>query len=138
MSCVGSSPGVDGRRRFALLSVLGGTCLAAGGVYVVTGHGVPCPFLTMTGLLCPICGSSRMGAALLRGDLPAAWGWNPFVLVLGVLFAFVWVWTGLALFRRRPVGLPGLLAVLDRLSPLGLVALIGVPALVFAVLRNLF
>lgn len=128
--------GVDGRRRFALLSILGGTCLAAGGVYVVTGQGVPCPFLALTGLLCPVCGSSRMGAALLRGDVAGAWGWNPFMLVLGVALMLVWVWTGARLVAGRPVGLPGPLGFLDRLSPLALVVLLGVPALVFAVLRN--
>ncbi len=78
-----------------------------------------------------------MGAALLGGDLAGAWGWNPFVLVLGVAFAFVWVWTGVRLVAGRPVGLPGPLSFLDRLSPLALVVALGVPALVFAVLRNL-
>lgn len=135
-SLAATSSGVDGPRRFALLSVLGGTCLAAGGVYALTGVGVPCPFLAATGWLCPVCGSSRMGVALLHGDVAAAWGWNPFMLVLGVVLGLLWGWTGLRLLQRRPAGLPGPLALLDRLSPLQVLLVIGLPALVFSVIRN--
>lgn len=69
-----------------------GSALAVGvvvsGVYLASGGrlGLPCPLRTLTGLDCPFCGSTRMGAALMRGDLGAAWHFNPVTLVAtGVL-----------------------------------------------------
>ena len=59
--------------------VAGGVALSA--VYSATGLGVPCPFLTLTGWDCPLCGGTRMGAALLHGDVAAAYGYNPVALV---------------------------------------------------------
>ena len=47
-----------------------------------TGLALPCPFHVLTGLWCPGCGVSRMCLALLRGDLSAAWGYNPALMVL--------------------------------------------------------
>jgi len=38
-----------------------------------------CPFHAAAGLLCPGCGGTRAIAALLHGDLRAAWRWNPLV-----------------------------------------------------------
>ena len=53
------------------------------------GSGLPCPFRALTGWDCPLCGGTRMGDALLHGDVPAAFGFNPLALVglliLGVL-----------------------------------------------------
>lgn len=64
---------------------VGGFALAA--VYQLSGQriGIPCLLHATTGLNCPLCGSTRMAAALLRGDLDAAWHFNPVVLVLGPL-----------------------------------------------------
>lgn len=36
----------------------------------------------MTHTLCPFCGSTTMGAALLHGNLADAWTANPFVFIL--------------------------------------------------------
>ncbi len=75
------------RRVWSIAAVgVGGFALA--GVYQVSGGriGVPCILHATTGLNCPLCGSTRMAAALLRGDLDAAWHFNPVVLVLGPLF----------------------------------------------------
>lgn len=134
-----AAPGrtVDGMRRLGWLSLFGGTCVVAGGVYLVTGAGIPCPFLALTGWLCPLCGASRMGAALVLGDAGAAWGWNPFVLSVGPLLTLVWLWTAARLVLRRPAGLPGPLVVIDGWSPTRVVMFLLVPALVFTVLRNL-
>ena len=63
------------------ISVLG---LGLSVLYATTGWGVPCPFRLLTGWQCPFCGGTRMGSALLHGDLSAAFAANPFVL-LGVL-----------------------------------------------------
>ena len=65
----------------------GGLALSA--LYATTGLGLPCPFRLLTGWDCPLCGGTRMGEALLHGDVPAAFGFNPLALVglviLGVL-----------------------------------------------------
>lgn len=56
-----------------------------------------CPFLLLTGLKCPGCGSQRVVHALLHGDLAAAWGYNALlVAALPVIAAMV-----VALLARR-------------------------------------
>lgn len=73
--------------RQALFRV-GSTVLAGaavGGVYSVTGWGLPCPFRALTGWLCPFCGGTHLAASLLHGDIVGAWAANPLVLVVGVL-----------------------------------------------------
>jgi Protein of unknown function (DUF2752) len=65
----------------------GGLALSA--LYATTGLALPCPFRALTGWDCPLCGGTRMGEALLHGDIQAAFGFNPLALVglliLGVL-----------------------------------------------------
>jgi Protein of unknown function (DUF2752) len=70
----------------------GGLALSA--LYATTGLGLPCPFRAITGWDCPLCGGTRMGEALLHGDLSAAFGFNPVALIglivvgmLGLLWA---------------------------------------------------
>jgi Protein of unknown function (DUF2752) len=70
----------------------GGLALSA--LYATTGVGLPCPFRAVTGWDCPLCGGTRMGAALLDGDVLVAFGYNPLALIsllvvglLGVLWA---------------------------------------------------
>jgi len=70
----------------------GGIALTA--LYATTGVGLPCPFRALTGWDCPLCGGTRMGDALLHGEIGAAFEFNPLALVglliLGVLGA-LWV-----------------------------------------------
>lgn len=47
-----------------------------------TGWAIPCPFRTVTGLLCPGCGVTRMCLSLLRLDIAAAWQANPGLLLM--------------------------------------------------------
>lgn len=44
--------------------------------------GVGCGFRALTGLPCPLCGGTHACAALVQGDLAAAWAANPGALVL--------------------------------------------------------
>jgi len=44
----------------------------------------PCPFHTLTGLECPLCGGTRALLHMARGDWVAAWDANP-VVVLATL-----------------------------------------------------
>jgi hypothetical protein len=63
-------------------------------IYARTGLGVPCLFRILTGWRCPLCGSTRMGSALLHGELAEAFAWNPLVfLALAVAAGLVGLWT---------------------------------------------
>ena len=70
----------------------GGLALSA--LYATTGLGLPCPFRLLTGWDCPLCGGTRMGEALLHGDVQAAFGFNPLALVsLAILGVLGVLWT---------------------------------------------
>lgn len=82
------------------LGVAGAVAAAAAYVGVIdpnqAGHYPTCPFLALTGLYCPGCGSLRALHALGHGDLTTALGLNV-LTVLGVLaLAVIWV-----LYTRR-------------------------------------
>lgn len=97
-----------------------------------TGVGVPCPWRMLTGTLCPFCGGTHVGVALLRGDLAAAWAANQFVLAGLVLLSLLG-----ALWTVEALGGPSVRPprVLRAGSGRGWL-LIGVLALAFAVWRN--
>jgi hypothetical protein len=128
---------VDRRVLGLAATGVGGFGLAA--VYQLSGGriGIPCLLHATTGLNCPLCGSTRMAAALLQGDLNAAWHFNPVVLVLGPLIGVAVGYQLLAwsLESLRLIRLPRL-----RMSPRavdwtvkGLIALL----LVYGFARNL-
>jgi hypothetical protein len=84
---------------------------ALSGVYALSGPlhvGLPCLLRLTTGWDCPLCGGTRMGAAVLRGDLVAAWYANPVALVGGSVL-LVWL-AGAVLYQagvlRRPLPRP--------------------------------
>jgi hypothetical protein len=49
-----------------------------------------CPFALVTGLACPLCGGTRAAAALLHGDLAAAWAFHPLVFVVVPVMVVLW------------------------------------------------
>jgi uncharacterized protein DUF2752 len=126
-------------------SVLGLAAVGVGGfglaaIYQLSGGrhlGIPCLLHATTGLNCPFCGATRMAAALLRGDLNAAWHFNPVVLVLGPLIGVAIGYQLLAwgLERARLVRLPRI-KVNPRVMDLAIKALV-VLLLVYGVARNL-
>ena len=59
----------------------------------------PCPFLALTGLYCPGCGSTRAMHQLLHGRVGTAFDLNPLVVVL---LPFVLVAVARALWCTRP------------------------------------
>ena len=97
------SPRVPRRPREALTTVgtLGAVGVGVTLLYRVTGVGLPCLFHALTGWDCPFCGSTRLGAALLRGDVGAAWRSNQVVFVAAVLLGIRTIgW--LVEWRRHP------------------------------------
>ncbi len=87
-------PAPPARDVLGRLAGLGLAAAAISGVYLATGLGLPCVFRSLTGWDCPLCGGTRAGAALLTGDLAAAWHANPLLLVVATaigLRAVGWV-----------------------------------------------
>lgn len=114
----------------------GGLALSA--LYATTGIGLPCPFRALTGWDCPLCGGTRMGGALLHGDIQAAFGFNPLAFVgltiLGVLGA-LWI---VEAAGGRAVRLPQPLAErLRRIAPMQWLVVGLFVALIYTVVRNL-
>lgn len=114
----------------------GGLALSA--LYATTGLGLPCPFRLLTGWDCPLCGGTRMGDALLHGDVPAAFGFNPLALlglailgVLGVVWAVEAV-GGLAFRLPRPLS-----ERLRRVHPMRWLVIGLLVAVIYTIARNL-
>ena len=112
--------------------------LALSVVYATTGVGVPCPFRAFTGWQCPLCGGTRMGGALLHGDLGAAVQANPVALVaIAVLALLTILWT-VELVGGPALRAPQALVRRLRHVPATVwLALGGAAALAYTVLRNL-
>ncbi|MFJ9415321.1 DUF2752 domain-containing protein [Streptomyces sp. NPDC101227] len=124
------------RRRTLRIAALGLGVGALGAVYLwhTDPHQpgqilLPCPFKLATGLLCPLCGGTRMAYDLMHGDVLAAFHDNIVVLTLGVP-AVVW-----ALASWLNAGLRGRYFRL-RLSARGNAVALGI-GLVWMVARNL-
>ena len=77
------------------------------------GFGIPCLFYTLTGLLCPGCGNTRAAFALLRLDLPAAFGFNPLFLVEFIYLAWILFHCSRAFLKGKPFSYKPPLPLLD-------------------------
>ncbi|WP_197677223.1 DUF2752 domain-containing protein [Friedmanniella luteola] len=107
-------------------------------LYAGTGVGLPCPFRMATGWECPLCGGTRLGSALLHGDLVAAFAYNPVVLVGLVVLAVLGVLWSVEALGGPAVRLPARAAAgLIRVRPTRWLLLGLLGATVFVVLRNL-
>ena len=105
---------------------------AISGLYLATGQGLPCPWRALTHTLCPFCGSTRLGAFLLRGDLTGAWAANQFVFLLLLGLAIACLFWIVELVGGRAVRLHGRLA-----DQRVWYAVLGFCGAAFAVARNL-
>ncbi|MFI0416846.1 DUF2752 domain-containing protein [Spongiactinospora sp. 9N601] len=96
MAAQGAGGGRGDRLRAALIPAGAGAAALAAVAYVglvdpgEPGHYPMCPFLMLTGLYCPGCGTLRAVHALAHGDPVAALGLNPLAVVLIPLA--VWWW----------------------------------------------
>jgi hypothetical protein len=114
----------------------GGLALSA--LFATTGIGLPCPFLALTGWQCPLCGGTRMGGALLAGDLGTAFAANPLALVATAVLAVLSVLWAIELLGGPAVRPPrGVGERLARFSASAWLVLGAVVAVAYAVLRNL-
>ena len=126
--------------RSALRPLVGffATGLGLSTLYATTGIGLGCPFRAVTGWDCPLCGGTRMGSALLHGDVATAFAFNPVALmgiaVLGVV-GVLWVVEALGGPAVRPPA--GLGRRLRSTTPTQRLVVFFAFATVYTVLRNL-
>ncbi|WP_341728399.1 DUF2752 domain-containing protein [Brooklawnia sp.] len=74
-------------RALARLGGFAAVGAAIAGTNFVFGIGLPCPLLALTGIQCPLCGSTRAAGALLTGNLAAAWHFNALLVIVIPLIA---------------------------------------------------
>ncbi|GAA1396515.1 DUF2752 domain-containing protein [Luteococcus peritonei] len=133
MSCDAAEP-FSSTRALRAVASFAAVCGAQGAAVMLLGRGLPCPLRATTGLLCPLCGATTGGLALLHGHVGQAWAANPFaMLLLAGLALSTLAWTVEALGgpalrpprRWRPLSGDRVLLVL------------GIVGLGFALWRNL-
>lgn len=85
--------------------ILAGLVIASSGLLLLLGltdasSGLwpKCLFHTLTGLDCPGCGAQRAVHALFKGDILAAWHFNPLIFILAPVIALMLVCSA---FPRR-------------------------------------
>jgi hypothetical protein len=125
-------------RRLGWLAGFGAFGVGLSALYATTGVGLGCPFRTVTGWDCPFCGGTRLGSALLHGDVVGAFWFNPVVFVGLVVLAVVgtgWAVEALGGPRLRlPLGLGSRLRAV---RPNTWLVLAGAFAVLYTVVRNL-
>ncbi len=134
-AAVGSATRLPSDSTLAGVAAVGAGGFALAILLDVTGGtvGLPCLLRSTTGLNCPLCGATRMAAALLHGDLGAALRFNAPALVAAAVVAYLWTSWMLERTGRRTLPRPRLTPRARRLLVPALVAV----AVLFMVARNL-
>ena len=74
------------KRKYTIQALLLGACVVLIAVYALLDPSRTmfprCPFLSLTGLECPGCGSQRAVHSLLHGDIAAAFGFNALLVLM--------------------------------------------------------
>ncbi len=129
----------DARRAVLGLSAFGAFGVGLSALYATTGVGLPCPLRTLTGWDCPLCGGTRLGSALLHGDVAGAFVANPLVLVgLALLTVLGVLWTVEALGGPRIRPPAGVRSALRHLTPTTWTVLALALGVGYAVARTLW
>jgi len=129
---------IGASRGLTYLGCFFGYGLALSALYATTGIGAPCLFRMLTGWQCPFCGGTRMGAALLHGDIGTAFRYNPLVLVGLMALAVVGLaWTVEVVGGPRVRPPKGVTAKLARVHPTRWLVLGLTIAAVYTLARNL-
>jgi hypothetical protein len=89
----------------------------------------PCPLHTLTGVLCPGCGSTRALHALLHGRIASAFGFNALAVLFLPIFVYSFASRVSRLLRGRPLPAPFLKA--------GAIYALLASIVIFAVARNI-
>jgi len=69
-----------------------------------------CPFHALTGVPCPTCGYTRAVSLLARGEMGAAFAFQPFVLILLLLTAATALMAAVSLMRKTSLVVPRIMA----------------------------
>jgi hypothetical protein len=125
-----TSPARGLRAPLAVLAVVAGATAYVGLVDPnEAGHYPTCPFLAITGLYCPGCGTLRMVHALAHGHVAEGFGFNPLAFAMLPIVAYLWVRWTLGNIHGRPLRA-------KILSPVA-IYVFAVVSVVYWVLRNL-
>lgn len=125
-------------RGLAGLGAFFGFGVGLSAIYATTGLGVPCPLRAVTGWECPLCGGTRLGSALLHGDVTSAFRYNPLVfigLILATALGIAWLIETLGGPKSRL--LHRVSAWLGRVHPTVLSLVLLGFSILYAVIRNL-
>ena len=130
---VGGVAGVGGPLAVGAIALAAVVHLALTDPYRPGGHLV-CPVLALTGFFCAGCGAQRAVHDLTQGDLAAAWGMNPLVVLAVPVAATAWARWLASRWRPGSRPAPGRGAVTAGRGATAWVLLALV--VTFAVLRN--
>ncbi len=93
-----------GERQWRSAVTLGWPVALLGAPLVLSLGRLPlCGFRHLTGLPCPLCGGTRLCAALAQGDWAAAWAANPALLLMLGLLALQTAQWAMEAWTARPV-----------------------------------
>jgi len=90
---------------------------------------VPCPFHRLTGLYCPGCGSLRAVHQLLHGNVAAAFGLNPLLVLSLPFLGYLLLFYSVPASRNRPLR--------SAIIPAFYIWLILLTIILFWILRNI-
>lgn len=122
------------KRRILRVALTIGATLIIGIIYAVIckkiGAGIPCPYHSVTGLLCPGCGTSQMCLCLMSLDFSGAVRANAVVLFSLPILFLVTIDGSVRYIKTGAVGFSALSNVCIKVIVIALI--------VFGVVRNVF
>ena len=94
---------------------------------VVAGALLGCPIFELTGITCPLCGTTRAWTAFFRGDFALAFTCHPLFLLIPPWFLGVLLWDGPLKTKKWAqgllIGFAGVLFIMNCLRWVGILPL---------------